>query len=305
MFSYRHILIVAISLFFPSYSSWGMNEAEQEEAQRRKSSRELSKHDFFALHSDIKVKKPVPRPSPELFSLLNLDPKIAANLQTFDPPELEKRDFLMFHGVNMGSFGVGGFRELYGDYIDFTAPSLTKMLLCGLWSNVCTSASLIHPSKSPTWAPQGLILRVPYQLIYLADYKDVPRTTHAYANYEIRTFGSYSDRNFQRKAILSRDDCLEGTTETWHNEIQFVPEAMVDGVLYSITVTGLWARDKADERIVDRLYCGESIPRKEKWRPDIVSSSNLANLKEMSLKLEIPLILASEWKKNSLVSSRL
>lgn len=223
------------------------------------------------------MKNPVPRPSQEIFSLAAIDPKKLANLQTFDPPELEKRDFLIFHGLKVDSFSIGGFRKLYGDYIDYTAPSLTKMIFSGLWSNVCISASLIHPSKSVTWAPQGLILRVPYQLIYLADSKDASRTTHTLA----KDFGPYLDMSFQRKKILSRDDCFKGTTE-WHNEIQFVPEAVVDGTPYSITVTGLWVRDKIDEKI---------------GYANAASSTALAMVKNMSAELGIPLILSSEWEK--------
>lgn len=63
---------------------------------------------------------------------------------------------------------------------------------------------------------------------------------------------------------MSRDDCLQRTQITMHNEIQFVPEAAVDGISYSITVTGLWARDTAEEITIEKYYYLNPVPKKEK-----------------------------------------
>lgn len=305
MTHFKYLLIVGSFVFFPSHSSWGMDASEQEAARASTSAgsgpnlrlKEITKEDFFAkFGKEITVKKPVPRPESS-FSLEGLAPEKLANLQTYDPTEVEKQNCLIFHGVHIKGFNTGSFNALYDDYIDLQNPTLTQMTLGGLWSNLCASASLIHPAKAPTYSPYGLILRVPYQLIYLADYQDVPRTTHPMMKYEVQTFGDSCITTLKRDAIVSRSECLQKTTESWNNEIQFVPEAIVDGILYSVTVTGLWARDTAEEKLVEVLYCGMTTPVMKKQRADIASPEVLTILKNMSEELDIPLVLSSKWEK--------
>ena len=298
---FKSILIVATFVFFPFHFSWGMNETEQKAATTSgtySSVREISKEDFFARQGkDIKVKKSVPRPGIS-FTLEGFDPEKLTNLQTYDPAEVEKEGCLIFHGVHIKHFKAGDFERLYGDYIDFENPTPMQMVLGGLWSNLCMSASLIHPSKSPTWSAYGLTLRVPYPLIYLADYEDVPRTTHAVMQYDVKTFGDYCITSFNRRdKVVSREQCLRETKENWHNEIQFVPEAVVDGIPYSVTVTGLWARDTAEEKLFAVHYAGMAAPVMKKQRADIASPEVIAMLKGMSAELGVPLTLSSEWEK--------
>jgi hypothetical protein len=292
-----------------------MNDSELEEARKSISTtlsvsasaepststsvslREITKGLFFAKYGDdIKVKKPLPRPGSS-FSLVGLEPEKLADIRTYDPTEVERQGCLMFHGLYIKGFNASTFSKLYGDYLDLQNPTLTQMTLGGLWSNLCASASLIHPAKAPTYSPYGLILRVPYQLIYLADYQDVPRTTHSVMNYEVQTFGDYCITELKRQAIISRDKCLQKTNENWSNEIQFVPEAIVDGIPYSVTVTGLWARDTAEEKLVEVLYCGMTTPVMEKQRAPVAPPEALTVLRNMSEELCIPLILSSEWEK--------
>ncbi|MDI9637919.1 hypothetical protein QM565_19515 [Geitlerinema splendidum] len=304
MTHFKYLLIVGTVVFFPFHSSWGMDDLEQEVAGTSTSAgpslsvREITKQGFFAKYGDdIRMIKPVPRPGPS-FSLVDLEPEKLANLQTYDPAELEKEDFLIFHGVNFNSFNVDGFNKLYGDYIGCQKPTLTQMLLGGLWANLCMSASLIHPSKSPTWSAYGLTLRVPYPLIYLADYEDIPRTTHSGLHHEVRTYGDHCITNFNRRGkIVSREQCLRDTKANWHNEIQFVPEAVINGIPYSVTVTGLWARDIAEEITIEQFYYMDPVPKMEIWHPRVASPEELTILKEMSEELGIPLILSSEWEK--------
>ncbi len=321
MTCFKSILIVATFFFFPFHFSWGMGDSEQEEVRKNISTTsissvsanaelststgssssssltEISKEDFFAGHGkDIKAKKPVPRPSTS-FNLVGLEPEKLANLQTYDPAELEKEGSLIFHGINLKSFNAHDFHRLYGDYIDCQNPTLTQMLLGGFWSNLCVSGSLIHPSKAVTYGNYGLVLRVPYQLIYLADFQDYARATHDMLNYEVQTHGDGVIDRMKRGEIMSRDDCLRNTQILMHNEIQFVPEAVVDGIPYSVTVTGLWARDTIEEIIIERFYYMNLVPKLERWSPNVVSPEVLTMLKSMSEELGIPLILSSEWEK--------
>ena len=305
MTHFKSLLIVGVFAFFPSHSSWGMDTSEQEAARASTSAgpslsssiREITKEVFFGRHAnDIKLKKPIPRPGTS-FSLAGLEPETLAKLQTYDPSEVEKQGCLMFHGLYIRGFNAASFNGLYGDYIDLQNPTLTQMTLGGLWSNLCASASLIHPAKAPTYSPYGLILRVPYQLIYLADYQDVPRTTHPMMKYEVQTFGDHCITSLKRGAIISRSECLQKTTESWSNEIQFVPEAIVDGIPFSVSVTGLWARDTAEEKLVEVHYCGMTTPVMKKQRADVAPPEALAILKNMSEELGVPLVLSSEWEK--------
>lgn len=112
MTHFKYLLIVGTVVFFPFHSSWGMDDLEQEVAGTSTSAgpslsvREITKQGFFAKYGDdIRMIKPVPRPGPS-FSLVDLEPEKLANLQTYDPAELEKEDFLIFHGVNFNSFNV-------------------------------------------------------------------------------------------------------------------------------------------------------------------------------------------------------
>ena len=316
MTNFKSFLIVAIFAFFPFHFSWSMGDSELEDVRKSISTisissvsgsaepsasaslREITKEDFFALHANaIQVRKSVPRPGTS-FSLEGFDPEKLTNLKTYDPAEVEKAGCLIFHGIHIKHFKVGDFKRLYGDYIDLENPTPTQMVLGGLWSNLCMSASLIHPAKSPTWSAYGLTLRVPYPLMYLADSEDVPRTTHASMYYDVKTFGDYCITSFKRRdKVVSREQCLRETKENWHNEIQFVPEAVVDGIPYSITVTGLWARDTAEEKLVAVHYEGMVAPVMKKQRADVASPEDIIILKEMSKELGIPLVLSSEWEK--------
>ncbi|MDI9635932.1 hypothetical protein QM565_09065 [Geitlerinema splendidum] len=294
MSHFKSLLIIAIFIFFSSHSSWGMDNSEQEAVRASTSAapslnstaREITKEDFFAKYSDdIKVKKPIPRPGPS-FSLVNLKPEKLANLRTYDPIEIEKQEFLMFHGVYFENFNAVKFNQLYGDYIDCEDPTLTQMLLGGLWSNLCMSASLIHPSKAPTWSPYGVTLRIPYQLICMTYHYDLLSGTHSTMIDTLRTVGDSCITELQRVEcmLVGRDECFLKTDKYWHNEIHFVPEAIVDGIPYSVTVTGLWARDY-------QIYSGQSQPI------SMASPKVLAKLKRISEELGIPLVLLSEWEK--------
>lgn len=292
------LFFVVSILFIPNFS-WGIDDDNTEDLQRVLFRRELSKDNFFDSNKDIKLVNPLPRPSDVELSLIDLEPEKLANLITFDYEELKRRDFFIFHGVNPHSLTEEKFNELYGDYIECENTTQKKMLFAGLWSNLCISGSLIHPSKSPTYNPQGLILRVPYQLIYMTDYKDMARVTHLHMKYNIHSLDSVIRRKSSSSPLLSRDNCFESTQEHWHNEIQFLPEAVVDGTKYSISVLGLWARDQAKPKMIYRdtwdSVKQDFTMQEVEWTADTVSPENLTWFKEISKELELPLVLSSTW----------